>query len=172
MGKKSELEELVAEIKKETKQISINKVDEVRVMRTMLNDPDFSIGVYDKSSGYVGQRCPHEEAVKFVKNIISGSTGLDQKDSKHLAESYEFTKRDANFMLDNMRDFISVYMDTGRKINIMQSAATEACLFTKDVPSSKKSVPDKENPGKSKTIITSPYIKLVSSAKCPKYNEK
>ena len=166
---KSELEQMISEIKKSTSQVSINKVDENRVMRCMLNDPDFRLGVYDKNLGYVGDKCPHEEAVSFVKNIIMGATGLDGKDSKHLAENYEFTKRDANFLLENMRDFTQVYMSTGRKMNIMQSAATEACIFAKSVPAGTKTVPDKENPGQTKQITTSPYIKLVSSTKCPKY---
>ena len=167
---KSELELVIDEIKQNTKQIAINKVDENRIMRCMLNDKDFRIGIYDRNLGYIGEKCPHDEAVTFVKNIISGSTGLDGKDSKHLAENYEFTKRDAGFLLDNMRDFIQVYTSTGRKINIMQTEDTEACLFTKQVPSSTKSVPDKENPGNIKKINTSAYTKLVSSSKSPKYN--
>ena len=169
---KSQLEELVNEIKKSTSQVAINKVDEVRVMKSMLNDPDYSIGVYDKTVGYVGQKCPHDEAVKFVKNIVSGTTGLDSKDSLHLAENYEFTNRDANYLIGNMRDFLYVYTSTGRKINVMQSAATEASIFTKEIPASKKSVPDKDNPGKTKQITTSPYIKVVSTSKCPKYNQE
>lgn len=168
---KSELENLVQEIKESTKQISINKIDEVRVMKCMLNDPEFSLSVYDKKLGYVGQKCPHNEAVNFTKNIIMGSTGLDGKDSRHLAENYEFTKRDATFLLDNMRDFIQVYSETGRKMNIMQTEYTEASIYTKPVQSKTKSVPDKENPGQSKQITTSPYTKLVSVSKCPKYRE-
>lgn len=169
---KSELEKMVKQIKSETKQIAINKVDEVNIMRTMLNDKNFSIGVYDKNSGYVGQRCPHDEAVLFVKNVINGATGLDTKDSKVLAEGYEFTKKDANFLLTNMRDFISVYMTTGRKINIMQNAQTEASLYTKEMPEGEKCIPDKEHPGKSKRITTAPYVKLVSSTRAPKYTDK
>lgn len=168
---KSELEEIVSEIKKTTNQIAINKVDEVRVMRSMLNDKEFTIGVYDKTLGYVGQRSPHNEAVKFVKGVISGATGLDQKDSQLLAENYEFTKKDANFLLDNMRDFLKVYTNTGRKINVMQSAETEACLYTKEVAVTTKRIPDKENPGQTKEVKTKPYIKLVSSNKSPKYME-
>lgn len=170
MENKSELELLVQEIKDSTNQISINKVDEIRVMKCMLNDPNFSIGVYDKNLGYIGQRCPHEEAVSFTKNIISGATGLDSKDSKLLASKYEFTKRDASFLLDNMRDFMQVYTDTGRKINIMQNESTEACVFTRHVKASTKSVPDKDNPGKVRQINTGEYTKLVSVSKCPKYN--
>ena len=69
-----------------------------------------------------------------------------------------------------MRDFIQVYTSTGRKINIMQTADTEACLYTKNISAGVKSVPDKENPGNIKKITTSPYTKLVSNSKSPKYN--
>jgi hypothetical protein len=170
---KSEMEQLIDEIKKVTEtQTSINKADELRVMTTMLNDPDFSIGIYDKKLGYIGQKSPHDEAVKFVGDIIQRTTGLEKKDSQHLAEGLEFTKRDASFLLTNMRDFLSVYTSAGRKINIMQSAATEANLYAKEMPASTKTIPNKDNPGESKTITTSPYIKLVSQSKCPKYNEE
>lgn len=170
---KSEMEQLIAEIKKVTaSQTSINKADELRVMTTMLNDSDFSVGVYDKKIGYIGQRSPHEEAVKFVGDVIQRATGLEKKDSQHLAEGLEFTKRDANFLITNMKDFLSVYMNTGRKFNIMQSAATEANLYTKEMTASTKTIPNKDNPKESRTITTSPYIKLVSQSKCPKYTEE
>ena len=169
---KSELQLLVEEIKSSTSQVSINKMDEVNVMKCMLNDPNFSLSVYDKK-GYVGQRCPREEAVKFVKNIISATTGLDSKDSKHLAENYEFARKDAVFLLDNMRDFMSVYMDTGRKMNILQTENSDASIYLREVKGGKvKSVPDKENPGKKKQITTKPFLKLVSQSKCPKYKEE
>lgn len=165
----TELEQLVYDIRKSTNQVAINKVDEVRVMTSMLNDKEFSLGVYDKTQGYIGQRSPHDEAVKFVKNVISGATGLDSKDSMHLAENYEFTKKDSNFLLSNMRDFINVYMTTGRKINIIQSADTDASLFTKTIKATEKLIPDKDNPGSTKKVPTLGYTKLVSSSKCPKY---
>lgn len=164
------VESIIKDIKANLTQRSVNKIDENKVMRAMLNDPNFSISVYDKSAGYVGQRCPRKEAVKFLKNVISGATGLDRKDSEHLAENYEFTKGDANFMLTNMRDFLQTYTDTGRKINIIQSEKTEASIFTKPIGATNKKVPDKDNPGESKDVTTAPYIKLVSSSKCPKYN--
>lgn len=168
---KSELEQLVSKIKQEAKQVAINKVDEVLVMRSMLNDKQFTLGIYDKNQGYIGQRSPHNEAVGFVKNVISGATGLDRKDSEILAENYEFTKKDANFMLSNMRDFLTVYSTTGRKINVIQNANTEACLYAKPVDATNKRVPDKDNPGQSKDIKTTPYVKLVSSSRCPRYKE-
>lgn len=170
MERNEPLEEIIKDIKQNLTQRSINKIDETRVMRAMLNDPDFSISVYDKGTGYVGQRYPRKEAVKFVKNVISNATGLSRKDSEHLAENYEFSKGDANFMLTNMRDFLQVYTDTGRKINIMQTEQTEASLYTKPIAAITKKIPDKENSGASKNITTNPYIKLVSNSKCPRYN--
>lgn len=169
---KSELESLVREIRKSTMQISINRVDEVRVMTCMLNDPQFTLGVYDKNQGYIGQKSPREGAVKFVKNIVAGTTGLDQRDSLHLAEHYQFTKKDANFLLDNMRDFIRVYTTTGRKLNVMQTATSESCIFTREVKDGYKSIPDKDNPGKTKEVFTNGYTKLISASKCPKYAMK
>ena len=167
---KSELEQLVLDIKKNTNQVAVNKVDEVRVMKSMLNDKNFSIGVYDRNIGYIGQKCPHDDAVKFVKGIVSGATGLDNKDAQVLADNYEFTNKDANFLLSNMRDFITVYTDTGRKLNVIQNADTEAAIFTKQIESSDKLIPDKDNPGKTKKVKTSAYNKLVSTSKCPRYS--
>jgi hypothetical protein len=164
------VQELIKDIHDNLKQKSASKRDEVTVMRAMLNDKEFTIGVYDKSMGYIGQKSPHNEAVKFAKDIIAGSTGLDTKDAEQLAEDYEWTKKNSNFLLSNMRDFLFVYTGTGRKINIMQSADTEACLYTKEIKSTNKCIPDKDNPGKIKQVVTSPYTKLVSVTKCPKYN--
>ena len=165
----SELEALVQEIKKNTKQVSINKVDEVKVMTAMLNDSEFTVGIYDKNIGHVGDRNPHANAVDFVAHVIAGATQLDARDSQHLAENYKFTKRDATFMLENMRDFVDVYSRTGRKMNLVQNADSEANIFAKTMPAGSKSVPDKDNPGATKTIKTAPYVKIVSQTKCPKY---
>ena len=167
----TELEAIVSEIKKTTAhQKAINRADEVKVMKSMLNDPDFTIGVYDRSNGYIGQKSPRKEAVKFVRDIVSGTTKLDNKDSQLLAEQYQFTTRNANFLLDNMRDFLYVYTGSGRKINIVQSATSETCLFAKYIPSAEKTVPDKDNPGTTKRIKTTPYTKIVATNKSPKYN--
>ncbi len=167
----SELDNLIEEIKANAKQKAINKIDEVRVMQTMLNDKEFTVSLYDKNNGYIGQRSPYENSRTFVKNVINGATGLDSKDAQHLANAYEFTKRDSTFLLDNMRDFTQVYMNTGRKMNIIQNEVTEACIFTKPMKATTKRVPDKDNPGKTKEIKTSPYIKLVANTKCPKYHK-
>ena len=171
MANKSELAGIVDEIKKSAKQISINRIDEVRVMKAMLNDKDFKISIYDKNEGYIGEKCPAEEAEQFLASVIQGSTGLDAKDSKHLAENYEFTKKDAVFMVNNAKDFVEVYMKTGRKLNIIQNGAGEASIFAKDVPAATKRIPAKPGSPETKEISTPAYTKIVSISKAPKYTK-
>ena len=51
--------ELIADIKKGLKQKSASNRDEVRVMRAMLNDRDFSVTTYSNSG--TEQHCPAED---------------------------------------------------------------------------------------------------------------
>ena len=169
MANKSELDSIIKEIKTSAKQISINRIDEVRVMKSMLNDKNFKISIYDKNEGFIGEKCPAEEAEQFIANVIQGTTGLDAKDSKHLAENYEFTKKDAVFMVGNAKDFVEVYMRTGRKLNIIQNGAGEASIFAKDVPATTKTIPARPGSSETKEISTPAYTKIVSISKAPKY---
>lgn len=163
------MEELMAEIREITqKQKSSSRVDEIRVMRTMLNDPSFSVSVYDKNKGYIGTRCPREEAVKFAANLSSGITGLDTKSATALAENYEFSKRDAIFLIENGRDFMKTYLSTGRKLPIIQDTNAEASIFYRPTASKEKVVPTSDG-GKQTTAVPG-YNKVVCRSKSPKYN--
>lgn len=157
---------LMTEIREVTKhQKSASRVDEIRVMRTMLNDPDFTVSVYDRNRGLIGKRCPREEAVKFVAGITSNITGLDIKSATECANKYEFTKKDAMFFIDTNRDFNSTYLSTGRKLPIIQSENAEAAIFYRPVETRTKSVPGTD----SKSVVPS-FNKVVCRSKSPKYN--
>lgn len=161
------MKELMKEIKEVTKkQKSASKVDEIRVMRTMLNDPDFTVSVFDKNKGLIGTRCPREEAVKFASSICTSITGIDSKSASELAANYEFTKKDAIFMIENSRDFTSTYLETGRKLPIVQNEKSQAELLVREVPAKEKNVP-----GENKTVKVPPYNKIISKSKSPKYNK-
>ncbi len=166
---KSELETIIADIKASAKQISINKIDEVKVMKSMLNDKDFKIAIYDKNEGYIGDKCPAEEATQFISNIIQATTGLDAKDSKHLADGYEFTKKDAVYLVNNAKDFMEVYMRTGRKLNIIQNSDGEASIYAREIPAGTKNIPVCPGSAEVKQISTPAYTKIVSISKSPKY---
>lgn len=157
---------LMSEIREVTqKQKSSSRVDEIRVMKTMLNDKDFKISIYDKNKGLVGQRSPREEAVKFIASTASAITGLDAKNAAELAEKYEFTKKDAIFLIENGRDFTRTYLSTGRKLPIIQSEDTEASLITRSVETKKRRVP-----GTEKTTTVPPFNKVICKSRNPKYH--
>ena len=93
------VKKLMGEIQEVTaKQKAASRVDEIRVMKAMLNDPNFKVSIYDKNKGLVGTRCPREEATKFVASTTSAITGLDQAQATELANNYEFSKKDATFL--------------------------------------------------------------------------
>ena len=165
---KMTMDELMTEIRSTTqKQCSSSRVDEIRVMKTMLNDPNFSVSIYDKNKGYIGKRCPREEAVKFAGNISAAITGLESRSALELAGNYEFTKRDAVFLVENARDFTRTYLATGRKLPIVQAENAEAALFYKSVSSKEKVVPTSDG-GKQTTVVPA-YNKVVCRSKSPKY---
>lgn len=164
------MKELMAEIQEVTKkQKSCNKIDEIRVMRAMLNDPTFEVSVYDKNKGLLGTRCPREEAVKFVSNVCNAVTGIDSKSAEELANNYEFTKKDAIFLLDNSRDFTQTYLTTGRKLPLVQSETSQAEIFIKHIDEKEKSIPSGDG---TKQITKVPgFDKIIAKSKNPKYHK-
>ena len=87
--------ELVKEIDETRSQCSASSKDEIRIMRAMLNDPEFVVDVYAKN-GVVGQYCPYEDAHDMVANIIKNATKISTKEAEALSENYEFSKSDAS----------------------------------------------------------------------------
>lgn len=151
------------------KQKSQNKTDEIIVAQTLLNDPDFQIGVYDKNKGLIGTRNVHNEAVTFITNVTSEITGLDKKSTEDLVKNYTFTKRDAQFLINTSKDFVQTYLQTGRKFNLVQSADSEANIVLKPAPAREKVVPTKDG---TKLVSTCAYNKVACKSGCPKYNTK
>lgn len=159
--------ELVGEIKRITAhQKSQSVTDQIKVQRAILNDPTYIVSVYDKRHGKIGERCPREEAVKFISEATSNITGLDRKSSLELAEKYEFTKKDAIFFINMAQDMTATYLKTGRKMNIMQTEDCEASIFLKPSAAREKVVPGKD--GSRLTTIPA-FTKVAVKSKAPKY---
>ena len=170
MSEVQSMQDLMKQIQEITmKQKSQNKGDEVAVAQTLLNDPDFQVGIYDKNKGLIGTRNVHEEAVKFVANISAEITGLEKKTAEELASKYTFTKKDANFIINTSRDFVQTYLKTGRKFNLVQSEDAEANIFLKPTPAKEKLIPTKDG---TKLVKTGAYQKVACKSGCPKYNMK
>lgn len=107
--------DLINEINTTRTQTSASAKDENRVMRAMLNDPTFVVGIYGRS-GLEGTYCPYEEARALVTNIIKETTKIPTKEAIELADNYEFGKQEANIMIGLSKEFINTYLETGRKL--------------------------------------------------------
>ena len=104
--------ELINEINTTRTQASSKAKDEIRVMKAMLNEPNFKVDVYGKS-GVEGQYCPYEESRIMVSNI---TTKISQQEAMNLANSYEFGNQESAIMVGLSKEFINTYIETGRKL--------------------------------------------------------
>ena len=107
--------ELINEINTTRTQASSKAKDEIRVMKAMLNEPNFKVDVYGKS-GVEGQYCPYEESRIMVSNIIKNTTKISQQEAMNLANSYEFGNQESAIMVGLSKEFINTYIETGRKV--------------------------------------------------------
>lgn len=159
--------ELMDQIQQITiKQKSQSISDELRVQQMLLNDPNYEVGIYDRNKGRIGSRNVHTEAVNFIADVSSAITGLERKAAQDCAEKYHFTKKDANFFRNMSRDFIQTYLQTGRKLNIVQAEDSESSIFYRSVEAREKVVPGHEG---NKTTVVPGFQKVISRSKAPKY---
>jgi hypothetical protein len=165
------MNELIDQIKQNTKNKSQSISDQLRVQQMLLNDPDYEISIYDKNKGRIGSRNVHTEAVNFISDISSAITGVDKKEAFECASKYKFTKKDANFFYNMNRDFMQTYLQTGRKINIVQTENSEASIFYRPVASREKIVPGRNGNGNRSTVVSA-FQKVVVRSRAPKYMKK
>lgn len=111
----SETQKLVDMIDRSRTQSSANSKDELAVMRSMINDKDFKVDVYGKT-GIVGTYCPYDDARMLVSKILTSATKIPGPEAAHLAESYEFSKQEAQVLVGLSKQFVLTYLDTGRKL--------------------------------------------------------
>ena len=130
----SKTQELIQNIKDNLDQKSASKKDEVLVMKEMLNDQDYKVGVYNYD-GLCGEYCPYEDSRNMVANIIQDTTKISKQEALSLSLNYEFTKSDANTMINLSKEFINTYLDTNRKLPLGGRENSNVSLLKKEVKS-------------------------------------
>lgn len=134
------VQQLINEIHSSISQKTISRKDEVRVMRAMLNDMDYKVAEYDKGE-FVGTYCPAESARNIVSNVLQGTSNITSNEARDLANSYEFSKSDAENMIGISKEFIHSYLHTGRKISIGGRERSDISMHLKEVTSSNRPYP-------------------------------
>lgn len=129
--------DLVNEIKSNIKQVSSSQKDEVNVMRMMLNDTSYEVGIYSKD-GKVGTYNPALDFRSMQSNIISSVAKISKEESSQLVENYEVTKSDASTMVDISKEFVNTYLSTGRKLPFGGREDSNYALSVREIPSTEK----------------------------------
>ena len=163
--------DVMSEIKNGLSQRSSSRKDEIRVMRAMLNDPTYSVGIYD-NTGKIGEYCPFEDSRKMIGSIINGATGIQPKEAQALANTYEFTKKESESMVNISKEYLNTYLHTGRKLPIGGREKSNISLLLKDVAEAEKKFPnaigDKSDKSTGTTIVPA-HESIKVSAPCPVY---
>lgn len=138
----SKVQELLVEIRSNLNQTYSSAKDEERVMRAMLNDQDYSVGVYSKE-GKIGDFCPSETARTMVASVISSTTGVSKDEAQKLANEHVFKKSESQAFVDISKEFINTYTQTGRKLPLGGREKSDVALSLKELDERKVTYPKK-----------------------------
>ena len=108
------------------------------VMLGLLNDKEFKVGVYKKDEGKVDEISVYETSRELVSSILNNAGHLNKDEAVDLAHKYEFSKQDANNMIDISKEFVNTYLTTGKKINFGSRESVNMSLVMKHHDTSTK----------------------------------
>ena len=129
--------ELLADIQENHKQVSSSQKDEVRIMQAMMNDTSYEVGVYNKS-GKIADYNPAKDFREMQRNIIASVTKIGKDEAAKLVEGYEATKSDATTMVNISKEFVNTYLSSGRKLPLGGREKANFALSEKIVPTTEK----------------------------------
>jgi len=144
--------QIIAEVTDNVSQKSASRKDEITVMRAIMNDPEFSVEVYDKG-GKVEDYYPSRDLRKMVSNVVSATTKVPAKEASELVNNYEFTKADAAAMVGLSKEFINTYLHTGRKLPLGGRKNSNIELMWKEIGDRTAGIPTKDGDKRSETFI-------------------
>lgn len=136
------VKELVNDIKSNLSQASSSQRDELRVMRSMLNDREYEVGVYSKE-GQIGTVNPALEARDMIGSVLSSTAKISSEEAAKLADEHEFSKSEAGNMINISKEFVNTYLETGRKLPFGGRVDSDISIISKPVEAGPKFYPKK-----------------------------
>lgn len=161
---------VIKEVELGCQQKSVSKKDEVTVMKAILNDPSYAVGVYAKE-GKIEDYSPSSDLRKMLTNVISTTTKISSKEAAELVNNYEFTKSDASTMVNVSKEFINSYLPTGRKLALGGRENSNIHLLWKMIPERTAGIPNKNSKDRKSTLIPA-HGGIKTSNPCPSWIEK
>lgn len=142
MSTKSQTEMLIEEIKTGLSSCSSSRKDEIRVMQTMLSDPDFEVQVYSKD-GPVESYNPCKDFRAMCSSIISSAAHISSAEAENMMTDYEVKKSEASAMVNISKEFINTFLETGRKLPLGARETSDIALSRKHIPAHTRPCPHK-----------------------------
>ena len=158
---------ITSEIKDTLVQKSSSRKDEISVMKAMLNDPSYQVGIYTKD-GKVGDYCPYADSRKMLSNVITSTTKISSQESQELANAYEITRQDATSFVNISKEFVNTYLQTGRKLPLGGRMTMNASLIMKHVKEKDKVVPSQNNDERKTTRVPA-HDAIKAYCPCPEW---
>lgn len=155
--------DLVADIQKGLSKSTASQKDERDVMRAMLNDDTYKVGIYSKA-GKTGEYCPYDESRAMFSSIISATTKLPTAEAEALAKDYQVTNKDAEVFVGISKEFVNTYVTTGRKLPLGGRETMSVTLEKKDVPERITRVPNQD-----KTTVIPAHTAVKAKGSCPSW---
>lgn len=138
----SKVQELLVEIRSNLNQTYSSTKDEEKVMRAMLNDKEYSVGVYSKE-GKIGEFSPSEAARSMIASVVSATTGVSKDEAQKLADDHVFKKSESQAFVDISKEFVNTYTQTGRKLPLGGRQKSDVALSLKELDERKVTYPKK-----------------------------
>ena len=129
--------EVLEDIRSSRKQVSASQKDEVRVMKAMLNDQSYEVGVYTKA-GKVSTYNPAKDFRSMQAGIVSQVAKISKTEAETLVSDYEATTSDAGTMVNISKEFVNTYLTSGRKLPLGGREKSNWQLLAKDVEEKEK----------------------------------
>lgn len=176
----SKVQEIINEIRENRSQVAANGKDELNFMRTMLNDPEYEVDVYN-SKEVVSTFNPCEAARETLAIGISGAAKISIDEATALAKEHEFGKKEAQNYIGISKQFILGYGETGRKINLGTRINSDISISMREEEAKPCSYPKKvgvDDSGKDiyENVVgekmTPAHLKLSASSPCPAHLKK
>lgn len=167
----------IEDIQKNLTQKGSSKKDESRVMRAMLNDMNYKVGIFGKD-GLESEYCPAEDYKNMCIEIVTDTTHISADEAIKLIQKRDASKIESDAMVRIGKEFILTYMQTNRKLPLGCREHSDVSFIRKEVPETTKSYPRKVGvnedgtPRYSKVPTTVPAhdtIKVQSG--CPMYKK-
>ena len=156
---------------------SSSKKDEIRVMKEMLNDKEYEVGVYT-NKGKVDTYNPSKDARDMIANILTNVTKINMAEAEEIASNYVFSSKEAKSMVSLSKEFINTYLETGRTLNLggRETFNTQLKMIHVDEKERTRPVLDKETFDKTGEKIyervnykISEHDSIKAKSSCPKW---